>query len=81
MTDTHTQLTILADALTNVIDLAGDAANMPAHDLVEKVADLAATALMAAATYGPLPPPSRPADLAARAGEALQRSRLDHWPA
>ena len=81
MTDTHTQLTILADALTNVIDLAGDGANMPADDLVKKVADLAATALMAAATYGPLPPPSCPADLAARAGEALQRSRLDHWPA
>ena len=80
MTDTHTQLTILADALTNVIDLAGDGANMPADDRVEKVADLAATALMAAATYGPLPPPSRPADLAARAGEALRRTIPERWP-
>jgi hypothetical protein len=80
LTDTHTQLTILADALTSVIDLADDGA-MPAHDFVEKVADLAATALMAASTYGPLPPPSRPADLAARAGEALRRTNPERWPA
>jgi hypothetical protein len=80
MIDTHTQLIILADALTNVIDLAGDGANMQADELVEKVADLAATALMAAATYGPLPPPSRPADLAARAGEALRRNSPEPWP-
>jgi hypothetical protein len=77
--DTHTQLTILADALTNVIDLADDGA-MPARDFVEKVADLAATPLMAASTYGPLPPPSRPADLAARAGEALRRPNPERWP-
>ena len=53
---------------------------MPADDRVEKVADLAATALMAAATYGPLPPPTRPADLAARAGEALRRGSPERWP-
>ena len=73
MTDTHAQLTILADALTEVIDLAGDKSNMPVPAFVERVADLAASALMAAATYGPLPPPSMPADLAARASEALRR--------
>ena len=73
MTDTHTQLAILADALTDVIDLAGASANIPTNELMERVADLAATALMAAATYGQLQPPSRPADLAARASEALRR--------
>jgi hypothetical protein len=48
MTDTRSQLKILADALTDVIDLAGDGANMLAGELVERVADRAATALMAA---------------------------------
>jgi len=73
MTDTHAQLTILADALTEVIDLAGDGSNAPVSAFVERVAELAASALMAAATYGQLPPPSRPTDLAARASEALRR--------
>jgi hypothetical protein len=48
--------------LTNVIDLAGSdaGADIAAGELVERVADIAATALMAAATYGPLPPPTAP---------------------
>ena len=44
MTDTHAQLTILADALTEVIDLAGDKSNMPVLAFVERFAELAASA-------------------------------------
>jgi len=83
----HAQLAILADALTSVIDLAAseELARRPADELVERVADLAASALMAAATYGPLPPPERPGrpgctswrDLAPALGAAAGSKRVE----
>jgi len=58
MTDTTTQLAILSDALVKIIDLGPLAASMKATaaDLLTRTSDIAAQALTAATTYGPLPP-------------------------
>lgn len=59
MIDKDTQLAILADALMNIVDVAtiGANATSPVVELLARTGDLAAQALAAAATYGPLPPP------------------------
>jgi len=58
MTDTTTQLAILSDALVKIIDLVplADSGNAAPADLLSRAGDIAAQALMAAATYGALPP-------------------------
>lgn len=57
MSDKEAQLAILADALTKIVDVAtvGSATTMPTDDLLARAGDLAAQALVAAATYGQLP--------------------------
>ncbi|KAF0132732.1 MAG: Uncharacterized protein FD139_3624 [Methylocystaceae bacterium] len=65
MIDTTTQLAILSDALVKIIDLCPLATTGKAEsaDLLTQAGDIAAQALTAAATYGPLPPfadPSAP---------------------
>lgn len=63
MTDKDAQLAILADALTKIIDVAtiGPATTTtPAVELLARSGDLAAQALVAAATYGSLPGPVEP---------------------
>ena len=52
------QLAILADALTEIVDLAsgGPRVVAPPVELLARAGDLAAGALRVAATYGPLPP-------------------------
>ncbi len=56
--DAAAQLAILADALTEIVDLATARPNsfVPPADLLTRVGDIAAEALTAAATYGQLPP-------------------------
>ncbi|MFZ3179762.1 MAG: hypothetical protein WBO09_09715 [Methylocystis silviterrae] len=56
MTDTTTQLAILSDALVKIIDLCPMAGKAEPVDLLTRAGDIAAQALTAAATYGPLPP-------------------------
>ncbi|MBI5013208.1 MAG: hypothetical protein HZC06_11040 [Methylocystis sp.] len=56
MTDTTTQLAILSDALVKIIDLCPMAGKAEPADLLARAGDIAAQALTAAATYGPLPP-------------------------
>jgi hypothetical protein len=58
MTDTTTQLAILSDALVKIIDLGplADSGKAAPADLLSRAGDIAAQALTAAATYGPLPP-------------------------
>jgi len=56
MTDTTTQLAILSDALVKIIDLCPMAGKAEPADLLTRAGDIAAQALTAAATYGPLPP-------------------------
>jgi hypothetical protein len=73
------QVQLLADALTRIVDVA-DAARVPgefvpARQAIERAGDIAAEAHAAAATYGALPPPRRPADLAARAAARLLNAR------
>jgi hypothetical protein len=53
-----TQLAILADALTEIVDLASGVPKLvaPPLELLARAGDLAAEALRVAATYGPLPP-------------------------
>jgi hypothetical protein len=53
-----TQLAILADALTEIVDLAGGGPKLvaPPVELLARAGDLAAEALRVAATHGPLPP-------------------------
>lgn len=63
--DKEAQLAILADALTKIVEVAtiGPATTTPIVALLARSGDLAAQALVAAATYGPLPEPfclSRP---------------------
>lgn len=57
--DKDAQLTILADALTKILDVAAidPATTTPLAELLARSGDLAAQALIAAATYGPLPAP------------------------
>ena len=57
-TDATAQLAILADALTEIVDIATVQPNSFASsaDLLTRVGDIAAGALAAAATYGQLPP-------------------------
>jgi dihydrodipicolinate synthase/N-acetylneuraminate lyase len=64
MIDKDAQLAILADALTKIVDVAtiGADATAPAVELLARAGDLAAQALAAAATYGPLPSPAESAD-------------------
>ena len=52
------QLAILADALTEIVDLASGGPKLvaPAVELLARAGDLAAEALRVAATHGPLPP-------------------------
>ena len=53
-----TQLAILADALTAIVDLASGGPKLvaPPVELLARARDLAAEALRVAATHGPLPP-------------------------
>jgi hypothetical protein len=57
-TDTNAQLAILVDALTQIVDLTTPQSSSFASpaDLLVRLGDLAAAALVAAATYGQLPP-------------------------
>ena len=57
MTDTTIQLAILSDALVKIIELGplADSGKVAPADLLSRAGDIAAQALMAAATYGPLP--------------------------
>jgi len=58
-TDTVAQLAILANALTEIIDLAtGGERNVsaPPGEMLARAGDIAAEALAVAATYGRLPP-------------------------
>jgi hypothetical protein len=57
-TDTAAQLAILADALTEIVDLAtADPKTVaPPTEVLARAGDIAAEALAAAATYGRLPP-------------------------
>lgn len=50
-------MAILADALTKIVEVAtiGPATTTPMAELLARSGDLAAQALVAAATYGPLP--------------------------
>ena len=57
-TDAAAQLAILADALTEIVDLAtADPKTVaPPAEILARAGDIAAEALAAAATYGRLPP-------------------------
>ena len=57
-TDTVAQLAILADALTEIVDLAtaDPKALAPPGEVLARAGDIAAEALAVAATYGRLPP-------------------------
>ena len=56
--DVAAQMAILADALTEIVDLAtADPKTVaPAEQVLARAGDVAAEALAAAATYGRLPP-------------------------
>jgi len=56
--NTTAQLAILADALTQIVDLTAARATSGASsdELLNRAVDIAAGALAAAATYGQLPP-------------------------
>ncbi|MGJ0535182.1 hypothetical protein [Methylocystis sp.] len=56
--DTAAQLALLADALTEIVDLTPARATSGASsdELLNRAVDIAAGALAAAATYGRLPP-------------------------
>ncbi len=56
--DTAAQLAILASALTEIVDLPADRASSGASsdELLNRAVDIAARGLVAAATYGQLPP-------------------------
>ena len=58
-TDAAAQLAILADALTEIVDLATGGekkVSAPPAQVLARAGDIAAEALAAAATYGRLPP-------------------------
>jgi hypothetical protein len=63
-TDAAAQLAILADALTEIVDLAtADPMNFaPPAEVLARAGDIAAEALAVAATYGRLPPFSQAAE-------------------
>jgi len=63
-TDAAAQLAILADALTEIVDLAtADPKTVaPPAEILARAGDIAAEALAAAATYGRLPPFSQAAE-------------------
>ena len=72
-TDTVAQLAILADALTEIIDLAtGGEKKMSAApgEVLARAGDIAAEALAVAATYGRLPPFSQAAETRNDAGNS-----------
>jgi hypothetical protein len=54
----------LADALTEIVDLAGGGPKLvaPPVELLARAGDLAAEALRVAATHGPLPPGVMPVE-------------------
>lgn len=56
--DAAAQLALLADALTEIVDLTATRATSGASsdELLNRAVDIAAGALAAAATYGQLPP-------------------------
>jgi len=58
MSDANPQLGILVETLTKIVDLTASQPNSPGAlaDLLTRVGDLAASALVAASTYGQLPP-------------------------
>ncbi len=58
------QLAILADALTEIVDLASGGPKLvaPPVELLARAGDLAVEALRVAATYGPLPPGVMPVE-------------------
>jgi hypothetical protein len=58
------QLAILADALTEIVDLASGGLELvaPPVDLLARAGDLAVEALAVAATHGPLPPGVMPVE-------------------
>ncbi len=68
MSNSATQLAILADALTEIVDLASGDPKLvaPPVELLARAGDLAAEALRVAATYGPLPPGVMPVDAGGR---------------
>ena len=58
-TDAAAQLAILADALTEIVDLATGGekkVSAPPGEVLARAGDIAAEALAVAATYGRLPP-------------------------
>ncbi len=63
-TDTAAQLAILANALTEIVDLAtaGPKTVAPPAQVLARAGDIAAEALAAAATYGRLPPLAQAAE-------------------
>ncbi len=75
-TDAAAQLAILADALTEIVDLATGGekkVSAPPAQVLARAGDIAAEALAAAATYGRLPPfsdASETPDDAANSGAA-----------
>jgi len=71
------QLAILADALTEIVDLASGGQKLvaPPVELLARAGDLAAEALRVAATYGPLPPGVMPVE--AREDGAISWSQCD----
>ena len=77
-TDAATQLAILADALTEIVDLAtGGEKNVsaPPGEVLARAGDIAAEALAVASTYGRLPPFARDCRDAAGGGELQLRQR------
>jgi hypothetical protein len=64
MSNTAMQLAILADALTEIVDLASGGPKLvaPSVELLARAGDLAAEALRVAATYGALPPAMMPVE-------------------
>jgi hypothetical protein len=64
MSNTATQLAILADALTEIVDLASGGPKLvaPSAELLARAGHIAAEALRVAATYGALPPAMMPVE-------------------
>ena len=76
-TDAITQLAILADALTEIVDLTTAEPKetwAPPGEVLARAGDIAAEALAAAATYGRLPP-------LAEAGETREEASNSAGPA
>jgi len=72
-TDTVAQLAILANALTEIIDLATGSerkVSAPPGEVLARAGDIAAEALAVASTYGRLPPFSQAAETRNDAGNS-----------